>query len=151
MNQEKIEQLLRTNYSIGILTLDEITRLIAKAKPEWNKVEIKKNSNLNYVCQIELSPTDVKLDLILASFSKYFHLGDHNVKWQLVVAEGEEIRVNYSNKVDPPGYREPEGERLSIKDLFESVQRGYDAKQLLAQKEPSVDRTKLAVKKYLAE
>lgn len=154
MNKERIEQLLVTRDVVACLTLceltlDEITGLIAKAKPNWEKIfkRLTCSTNTAYAGQIVLSSADIKLDVIITEFSEpgKGYIGYAPVRWQILVAEEREIRANMTN------YRPTSEKFAPIKDLFEQVQKEYDERTLLEQPTPSQSRTKLAVQKYLAE
>lgn len=151
MDEKRLYQLIQNYEPVKVLTVEEVQKLVHKAKPEWEKVLEQRNGAAGpaYATQVVL-PTflseEITLDIVVAAYTEFMNnaAGEGSYQprqWQLVIAEGDSIRANYKD----------DGEQsCPVKDLFERAQQLYEIGQLFKE-QPSAKRTKAAVKKYLSE
>ncbi len=155
-----LEELIQSGEK-GDLHIDLVKGLLQKEDPEWEKVS---GVNLGaagpaYACQIEL-PGEITLDIVLVGYTEYMEdispgekrkaqegpaqpsKGSYRLcQWQLIVAEGDEIRTNLKDNGQFP--------TSPVKDLFDAVENRYKDQNSLDE-EPGAERTRRIVVQYLA-
>lgn len=144
MKEERLQQLIQGWEVAEDLSVEDVQRLVDKAKPEWEKVigQMGGAAGPVYAAQVVL-PGDIALDIVLTAYTEF--MGDpgsyQQYRWQLVVAEGDDIRAHYQDDARVPS---------PVKDLFTRVQDDYERTQLI-QGSPSAERTRAALQMYLRE
>lgn len=148
MDTKKARALLDDNYykRISDIALDDILQLIEKAKPEWEQVVGQNFGGVGptYASTITLDE-NIELNLVVGTYTEYCEFeqgiaGYYPLMWQIVVAEGNEIRANYRDNREEPA---------PVKNLFETIEAEYKKKLLLKDASPSLGRTNAALQDYL--